>query len=98
MNPAGNLRYQVFVNDPPPQEGFLPDGEPKRFSPMASTLDDAEELLRTEDTAVGFFNAKIERYPDYLGRLILWVTAQALYGVREHTGEDPRRIILSSWL
>ena len=38
MNPAGNLTYDVFVNDPPPQDGFLPNGEPKRFSPMASTL------------------------------------------------------------
>lgn len=33
-----NLAYDVFVNDPPPQDGFLPNGEPKRFSPMASTL------------------------------------------------------------
>jgi glyoxylase-like metal-dependent hydrolase (beta-lactamase superfamily II) len=33
-----NLSYDVFVNDPPPQDGFLPNGEPKRFSPMASTL------------------------------------------------------------
>jgi len=38
MNPAGNLSYDVFVNDPPPQDGSLPNGEPKRFSPMASTL------------------------------------------------------------
>jgi len=38
MNQAGNLSYDVFVNDPPPQDGFLPNGEPKRFSPMASTL------------------------------------------------------------
>ena len=38
MNPAGNLRYDVFVNDPPPQDGLLPNGEPKRFSPTASTL------------------------------------------------------------
>jgi len=97
MNPAGNLRYQVFVNDPPPQEGFLPDGEPKRFSPMASTLDDAEELLRTEDTAVGFFNANIERYPDHLGRMILWVSASALYGVRDHPGKNAALIILNSW-
>ena len=65
---------------------------------LRSTTSAAEELLRTENTAVGYFNAKIERYPDYLGRLILWVTAQALYGVREHAGEDPRRIILASWL
>jgi glyoxylase-like metal-dependent hydrolase (beta-lactamase superfamily II) len=32
------LRYDVFVNDPPPQDGVLPNGEPKLFSPMASTL------------------------------------------------------------
>ena len=38
MNQARNLSYDVFVNDPPPQDGFLPNGEPKRFSPMASTL------------------------------------------------------------
>ena len=54
--------------------------------------------VRSWRPAVGYFNAKIERYPDYLGRLILWVTAQALYGVREHHGQDPRRIILASWL
>src|SRR6185369_1060927 len=33
-----NLSYDVFVNDPPPQSGRLPNGEPKLFSPMASTL------------------------------------------------------------
>ena len=33
-----NLSYEVFVNDPPPQDGFLPNGEPKQFSPQASTL------------------------------------------------------------
>src|ERR1700750_1857022 len=32
------LSYDVFVNEPPPQEGFLPNGEPKLFSPEASTL------------------------------------------------------------
>ena len=61
-------------------------------------LDDADELLRTENTALGYFNAKIERYPDHLGRLILWVTARGLYGIREHPDEDPRRIIVASWL
>jgi glyoxylase-like metal-dependent hydrolase (beta-lactamase superfamily II) len=38
MSQAGGLAYEVFVNDPPPQDGVLPNGEPKRFSPMASTL------------------------------------------------------------
>jgi len=147
MNPAGNLSYDVFVNDPPPQDGLLPNGQPKRFSPTASTLiygaEDAvltdpgltadqarvlgdwvagkdrnltdifithghgdhwfaagllaEELLRSQTTAVGFFNAKLERYPNHLGRMILWVSASALYGVREHPGQDAGRIILASW-
>jgi hypothetical protein len=53
---------------------------------------------RTEDTATGFFNAKIERYPDHLGRMILWIGASVVYGVRDHPEEDIRKIILSSWL
>ena len=32
------LSYDVFINEPPPQDGVLPNGEPKRFSPQASTL------------------------------------------------------------
>jgi len=33
------LSYDVFVNGPPPQDnGVLPNGEPKLFSPQASTL------------------------------------------------------------
>jgi ribonuclease BN (tRNA processing enzyme) len=32
------------------------------------------------------------------GQLILWVTARALYGVREHPGQDVSRVVLSSWL
>ena len=38
MTLSGNLAYDVLVNDPPPQDGVLPNGEPKRFSPQASTL------------------------------------------------------------
>jgi glyoxylase-like metal-dependent hydrolase (beta-lactamase superfamily II) len=76
----------------------LDDDAKRTIEQTRQYLDDADELLRTEDTALGYFNAKIERYPDYLGRLILWVTARALYGIREHPGEDPRRIIVASWL
>src|ERR1700709_814028 len=35
---GGTLAYDVFVNDPPPQDGVLPNGEAKLFSPMAGTL------------------------------------------------------------
>jgi hypothetical protein len=31
---TASLSYEVFVNDPPPQDnGVLPNGEPKLFSP-----------------------------------------------------------------
>ena len=76
----------------------LDDDAKRVIAETRQYLDDAEELLRTEDTALGYFNAKIRRYPDHLGRLILWVTARALYGVREHPEEDPRKVILTSWL
>jgi glyoxylase-like metal-dependent hydrolase (beta-lactamase superfamily II) len=236
MTTSGNLAYDVLVNDPPPQDGLLPNGEPKRFSPQASTLiyggadavltdpgltaeqaravgdwvegkgrnltdifithghgdhwfaaglladrfgarvvasagtigqmrasaatrpvlwdklypglippspvtavtvpgnrftleghdlvivetgdtDSADSTVlhvpdlglvvagdviyngvHTENTATGFFNAKIERYPDHLGRMILWIGASVVYGARDHPGEDIRTIILSSWL
>jgi len=80
------------------QNAGLDDDAKRTIGQTRQYLDHADELLRTESTAPGYFNAKIERYPDYLGRLILWVTARALYGVREHPGEDPRKIILTSWL
>ncbi len=39
MNLTGNLSYEVFINEPPPQDnGLLPNGEPKGGSPVASTL------------------------------------------------------------
>ena len=39
MNTTAPLTSEVFVNDPPPQNnGFLPNGEPKGGSPVASTL------------------------------------------------------------
>ena len=80
------------------QDKRLDDDAKRTIEQTRQYLDDADELLRTETTALGYFNAKIERYPDYLGRLILWVTARALYGVREHPGENPGPVILNSWL
>jgi glyoxylase-like metal-dependent hydrolase (beta-lactamase superfamily II) len=60
-------------------------------------LDDAAELLRTEVSAVDFFNAKVERYPNHLGRTVLWAGAQAIYGVREHPERDVAQTIVASW-
>ena len=79
------------------QNRRLDDDAARTIAETRRYLDDAEELLKTEDTAVGFFNAKIQRYPDHLGRMILWVSAQALYGVREHPDGNPGQIILKSW-
>jgi glyoxylase-like metal-dependent hydrolase (beta-lactamase superfamily II) len=60
-------------------------------------LDDADELLRTENTALDFFNAKIERYPDHLTKTVLWASARTLYAVREHPEKDIREIVAAAW-
>jgi glyoxylase-like metal-dependent hydrolase (beta-lactamase superfamily II) len=80
------------------QNELLDDDAARTIAETRQYLDDAEELLQTETTALDFFNAKIERYPDHLGRTVLWAGAQTLYGVRERPEEDVRRIILASWL
>jgi hypothetical protein len=39
MSSTDGLTYDVFINDPPPQDnGVLPNGEPRLFPPLASTL------------------------------------------------------------
>ena len=80
------------------QDSRLDDDASRTIAQTRQYLDDAEELLTTENTAADFFNAKIERYPDHLGRYVLWVSAQTLYGAREHPDEPVARIALSSWL
>jgi len=30
--------------------------------------------------------------------MVLWVSARALYGVREHPGEDVAKVVRASWL
>jgi len=80
------------------QNRKLDDDAGRTIAQTRQYLDDADELLATETTALGFFNAKVERYPDYLGRYVLWVTARALYGVREHPGGNPAQIAAASWL
>ena len=57
------------------------DGDAARaIAQTRQYLRDAEELLRENSTAPGFFNAMIERYPNRLGRDAVWNTARALYG------------------
>jgi glyoxylase-like metal-dependent hydrolase (beta-lactamase superfamily II) len=80
------------------QNRELDDDAERTIAETRQYLDDAEALLRRENSAVDFFNAKLERYPNYLGRTVLWVGVSVIYGVREHPDEDVRRIIVAAWL
>ena len=80
------------------QNRKLDDDAERTIEQTRQYLDDADELLRTENSAVGFFDAKIERYPNHLARTVLWAGASAIYGVREHPGEDVGQILVAGWL
>ena len=80
------------------QNKQLDDDAQRTIAETRQYLDDADELLRTENTAVDFFNAKIDRYPDHLGRTVLWAGASALYGVREHPDQNVGQIIGAGFL
>ena len=80
------------------QNKQLDDDAERTIAETRQYLDDADELLRTENTAVDFFKAKVERYPNHLARTVLWAGASALYGVREHPGEDIAQILVAGWL
>jgi hypothetical protein len=49
------------------QNRQLDDDAERTIAETRQYLDDADELLRTKDSAVDFFNAEIARYPDHLG-------------------------------
>src|SRR5512132_2110965 len=80
------------------QNKRLDDDAKRTIAETRRYLADAEELLATENSAVDFFNAKIERYPEHLGRTILWIGSSVIYGVREHPDQDFRQIVLAAWL
>ena len=80
------------------QNSNLDDDAARLIAETREYLDVAEELFNTEQTAVGYFNAMVDRYPDRLGRTVLWATAQAVFGIREHPGEDPVQFIAGGWL
>jgi hypothetical protein len=80
------------------QNKQLDDDAERQITETRQYLDDAEELAKTAGSAVDFFNAKIERYPNHLGRYVLWAGASTLYGVREHPEQDVRQIAVASWL
>jgi len=80
------------------QNAALDDDAARQIAETRRYLDDAEQLLHTETTADGFFDAELERYPDHLGRTVMWVGTRVLYGVREHPEQDVRQIMVGAWL
>ena len=80
------------------QNKHLDDDAGRTIAETRQYLDDADDLLKTQPTAVGFFNAKIERYPSHLARTVLWAGASAIYGLREHPGADIGQILVAGWL
>jgi len=80
------------------QNSNLADNAARLIAETREYLDVAEEQFNTQQTAVGYFNAMVDRYPDRLGRTVLWATAQAVFGIREHPGEDPVQFIAGGWL
>lgn len=76
----------------------LDDDAARTIAETREYLDVAEEVLDTEKSAVDFFTAMVDRNPDRIGRTVLWSTAQAVYGVREHPGEDVSQFLAAGWL
>jgi glyoxylase-like metal-dependent hydrolase (beta-lactamase superfamily II) len=91
---ALNPRYIIAGH----QNKQLGDDADRLIAETRQYLDDASQLLETEKTAVDFFNAKLKRYPNHLGRTVLWIGASIIYGVREYPGEDVGAITVNAWL
>jgi glyoxylase-like metal-dependent hydrolase (beta-lactamase superfamily II) len=53
------LSYDVFINNRPPQNDLLPNGEPKRFSPVANTLMYGSENAALTDPAFTTDQARV---------------------------------------
>ena len=80
------------------QNHELDDDADRQIGETRQYLDDAEELLQSENTAEDFFNVKLERYPNHLGRTVLWAGARGIYGVREHPEGNIGQILQGAWL
>jgi glyoxylase-like metal-dependent hydrolase (beta-lactamase superfamily II) len=73
----------------------LDDDAARAITQTRQYLDDADELLKENSTALGFFNAMLARYPERrLGAAVLWVGTKSLYA---NTG-DPVQDALAGWV
>ena len=57
----------------------LPD-DPSTIEDTRRYLSDAERLIATSDTALEFFRAMLDLYPQRLNPGALWSGAQAIFG------------------
>ena len=57
----------------------LDDAAERTISETRRYLDSADEMLSQHSTALGFFNAMLERHPDRLNPGALWISANGLY-------------------
>jgi glyoxylase-like metal-dependent hydrolase (beta-lactamase superfamily II) len=57
----------------------LDDDGPRTIAETRQYLDDVDELLRTNTTALDFFRAMLDRYPNRLNPGALWSGAKTLY-------------------
>ncbi|MFI9762529.1 MBL fold metallo-hydrolase [Streptomyces sp. NPDC051963] len=78
------------------QNRTLDDDASRLITEHRRYLDDAEAALAQYEKPVDFFNAMRERYPDFIGTTVLWVSARALYLARE--GGDPIENLVTAWL
>jgi glyoxylase-like metal-dependent hydrolase (beta-lactamase superfamily II) len=73
----------------------LDDDAVRTIAQTRQYLDDADLLLNENNTALGFFNAMLARYPERrLGAAVLWVGTKSLYA---RTG-DPVQDALAGWV
>ena len=71
--PREGLAYEVFVSEAPAQPGALPNGEPRSFSPIASTLIFGEENLQG---TVGFVAYRIG---SFAVAAVLWFCVERIF-------------------
>jgi glyoxylase-like metal-dependent hydrolase (beta-lactamase superfamily II) len=72
----------------------LDDDAARTIAQTRQYLNDADQLLNENGTALGFFNAMLARYPERrLGAAVLWVGTNSLYA---NTG-DPVQDALTGW-
>jgi glyoxylase-like metal-dependent hydrolase (beta-lactamase superfamily II) len=80
INTVGALRPRWIVAGH--KNRHLDDDAARVIGETRQYLDDVDDLLPKKGTAVDFFNAMVQRYPERLGQTTLWADASAFYAAR----------------